>query len=550
MTNSSTREAGSAPTLADYLAVLRRRKWLFLTVALLVPLAATLVSMRGPQLYEGFAQVLLKRQDLTSSLSGVQAPYTDPTRATQTEAKLARVPEVLARAIEAVPESNMTPLELQKRSSVTTEFGTDILTFSVEDPRPEVVQSLATAYAHAFTEYRQDLDTAEIARIHESVKQQIRKLEREGLPASAAYRTLVQKERQIAAVRALQTPTAVVVHEADRAEKVPSTATRNGLLALVLGVLFGLGAVFLREALDSRVRSVDTVRETLGLRVLGKLPDPPRRLRKNDRLVMMAVPLSHEAEPFRTLRAGLDFANSEVKARTILVTSALDDEGKSTTVSNLALALARAGRHVVLADFDLRSPSVHQLFDLPRRPGLTDVELDGLRLERVLHTIDDGVAEMATLGPVRESPGGRLEVLCAGRALDNPDRVATESAFENVLHGLGDRGEIVLIDSAPLLPIGDTLVLSSKVDAMILVVRQDALASETLRNVEDALASVPAAKLGLILTGVDRHEALGQYRYPRSQATDGQPVENTSQWSSTKVSDEPYTYVEAASLEE
>jgi succinoglycan biosynthesis transport protein ExoP len=160
----------------------------------------------------------------------------------------------------------------------------------------------------------------------------------------------------------------------------------------------------------------------------------------------------------------------------------------------------------------------------------------------------DNITTLAA--PREERSPGKLEVLCSGRALENPDRVATEFAFAGVVRALRDRGDVVLIDSAPLLPVGDTLVLSAKVDAMLLVVRQDALATATLREVEDVLASVPSTKLGLIVTGVDAHEALGQYRYPPARASSDEPVRTGARWSSTKASDESYSYAEATSLEE
>ena len=131
---------------------------------------------------------------------------------------------------------------------------------------------------------------------------------------------------------------------------------RNGLIAFCLGLVLALIVVFLVDALDTRVRSVDTIRDALGLPSARTFGHAPSRLRKRNGLVMLADPTSREAEPFRALRWSLDLANAEHGARTIMITSAVDGEGKSTTVANLAVALARAGRRVVLIDADL-SPS-------------------------------------------------------------------------------------------------------------------------------------------------------------------------------------------------
>lgn len=502
-------EERGTPTLSDYLLVLRRWKWIFLLPVVLVPAVAVLISMRERPTYEASAKVLLNRQNVTESLTGVSAGFVDPARAAQTEAELARVPEVASRAIEAVRIRNLTPSKLLKSSAVSASASSDFLRFSVRHSDPDIATRLATGYARAFTRYRHDLDTRELERTHEAVQRRIEQLETAGLKGSELYRGLVQTERQLIAIEALQTPTALVVDEPDRTTKVGSQTVRNGLIGLALGLVLGLVLAFLRDALDTRVRSVDTIRNGLGLRLLGSLPAPPRQLRKADRLVMMAAPMSREAEPFRGLRASLDFANADYRARTIMVTSAVDGEGKSTTVANLAVALARAGRRVVLIDFDLRSPCLHRLFNLDERPGLIDVELGNAELEDALRPVpvteQDSTAENGNL-PTRR--GGKLEVLPAGHVLQDPD--GAELAVPMIVESLRDRADLLLIDAAPLLPVGDAIALSAYVDALILVVRLNALRSSALDDLRRILSSSPAAKLGFVLTGVERGEEYTQ----------------------------------------
>jgi succinoglycan biosynthesis transport protein ExoP len=505
-------EEKGTPTLRDYLLVLRRWKWNFLLPVVLVPAVAVLISMREPATYEASAKVLLSRQNVTESLTGVSAGFVDPARTAQTEAELARVPQVASRAIEAVRVRNLTPSKLLESSAVSASASSDFLRFSVRHSDPDIARRLATGYARAFTEYRHGLDTRELERTQEAVQRRIEQLEAAGLKGSELYRRLVQNERQLTAIEALQTPTAVVVAEPDRTTKVGSQTVRNGLIGLALGLVLGLVLAFLRDALDTRVRSVDAIRNRLGLRLLGSLPAPPRRLGKADRLVMMAAPMSYEAEPFRGLRASLDFANADNRARTIMVTSAIDREGKSTTVANLAVALARAGRRVVLIDFDLRSPYLHRLFNLDERPGLIDVELGNAVLEDALRLVpvteQDSTAENGN--PTRR--GGRLEVLPAGHALQDPDGAELGAAM--IFESLRDRADLLLIDAAPLLPVGDAIALSAYVDALILVVRLNALPSSALDHLRRILSSSPAAKLGFVLTGAERGEEYMQsHRY-------------------------------------
>ena len=127
---------------------------------------------------------------------------------------------------------------------------------------------------------------------------------------------------------------------------VRSSLDRCGtaFLGLALGLLLGLGLAFLREALDTHVRTADGVARRLGLPILGQIPQPPRSLRGSDRLAMLDRPETIYAEPFRILRTNLELVNLERPAKTIMVTSAVEGEGKSTTIANLAVATARAGR--------------------------------------------------------------------------------------------------------------------------------------------------------------------------------------------------------------
>jgi polysaccharide biosynthesis transport protein len=505
-------EKGGTPTLLDYLRVLRRWKWTFLYAVVLVPAVAVFVSLSEPPAYEASAKILLNRHNVTESLTGLPAPYVDPARTAETEAELARVPEVARRAIARARVRNLTPSDLLESSSVSASASSDFVRFAVTQQDPAIARRLATAYARAFTSYRHDLDTQEFARAQAAVQRRIESLETAGLKGSAVYRSLRQKERQLTSLEALRTPTAVVVEEPDRTTKVGPQTARNGMIGLALGLVLGLVLAFLRDAVDTRVRSVDAIRDRLGLRLLGSLPAPPRKLQKEHRLAMMAAPMSHDAELFRSLRASVDFANVDSRARTIMVTSAVEGEGKTITVANLAVALARAGRRVVLVDFDLRGPALHGLFNLDQQPGLIDVELGDAELEDALRPVPlTGGAENGL--PIRRE--GKLEVLPAGHTLQDPDWAAL--AVARILEGVQDRADLVLIDAAPLLPVGDAIALSAYVDAMILVVRLNALRSSALEDLHRILSSSPAAKLGFVLTGVARGEAYKQshrYRAP------------------------------------
>ena len=166
----------------------------------------------------------------------------------------------------------------------------------------------------------------------------------------------------------------------------------------------------------------------VALPLLGRIPKPNRRLQKADQIVMLTEPRSIAAEPVRKLRTNLEFLNLDRNLRTILFTSSIQREGKSTTVANLAVALARAGRRVALVDLDLRRPYLNRFFRLPPSPGITDVALGRYELSAALSQVPIPAPEAQggrgdlRGGPVRSTPtnGNRrldafLTLLPAGR---------------------------------------------------------------------------------------------------------------------------------------
>src|SRR5205823_1128448 len=151
-----------------------------------------------------------------------------------------------------------------------------------------------------------------------------------------------------------------------------------------IGVLLGIGLALLWETLDTRVRSAEDVSSKLRAPLLGRLPTPSRRIRNSDSLVMIEEPEGVQAEAFRMLRTNLEFARLERDAKTVMISSAIEQEGKSTTIANLAIAVARSGQRVALVDLDLRRPYLDRFFHLEGRPGIAHVALGQVSLDQAL----------------------------------------------------------------------------------------------------------------------------------------------------------------------
>lgn len=511
-------------SLRDYLRVVRRRKWIILQAVVLVPAAAVAFSLQQQRLYESESEVLLSRQNLAAILTGTPDPILNQSadRVAQTQADLARVPEVARRVLAALKLRDRTPDDLLAASEVSPKPNADLLVFTVTDPEPSLARRLAGEYANQFTLYRRELDTGALERARLEVAERLEELDREGQRDSALYASLAEKEQQLKTLEALQTSNAFVVREAGVAKQVQPRPARNGVLGLALGLVLGLGLAFLWEALDTRVRTAQEIGERLGLPLLARLPAPPKRLQKDNRLVMLAEPSGVHAEAFRMLRTNLDFARLDRDVRTIMVTSALEREGKSTTAANLAVALARSGQRVVLVDLDMRRPDLDRFFRLDGRLGLTHVVLGHATLREALTPIVVGGAEPrgGVLRPNGNgSPDGELLVLRSGPIPPEAGEFVATHALGEVLAALRDRADTVIVDSPPLLNVGDAMALSTMVDAVLVVAQVNLVRRGSLNELHRLLTTMPAHKLGFVMAGAggeDGYEGYCEYYSYRS----------------------------------
>lgn len=483
-----------------------------LLYALLVPAAATYFSVRQTAEYESTAEVYINKQNLASALTGIEDTtlYVDEERAAETQASLASVPEVAREALKRAGVTDRGAEDLLAQSSVAPKGFTDILEFAVVDMDPDLAERLASAYANAFTVYRGRLDTESLVRAHREVTAALERLRNQGRQDEELYKSLEANQQQLQTLQTLQTSRAYVVRPAGEAVQISPQPFRNAVLGLMFGLVLGLGFAFLLEALDTRIRSAAEVGERLGLTLLARVPAPPKRLQKRDQLIMVAAPRDHRAEPFRMLGTNLEFATLDNTLRSILVTSAVEAEGKSTTAGNLAVAMARAGKRVALVDLDLRRPYLHRFFELGGRPGVTSVALGDVALEEALAYVD------------LDDALGELHVLTTGPLPPDPGEFVGTHQLREILMRLSADFDAVVIDSPPLLHVGDAMRLSSSVDGVLVVTQLNLVRRRMLTELRQVLDGVPARKLGFVVTGAHREEGAGYgygygYRYAQGQ---------------------------------
>lgn len=500
--------AGQPRALRDYLRILRRRKWYVIGTAILVAVFAAVFAAQQPKAYRAQAQVLLNRQDLANGLTGIQNPTfaEDPARYAATQASVARSPNVAALALSTHHVPGRTATDLLKESSVTPDATADVLDFTVQDQNPAVAAQLVNAYTSAFVAYQLGIETNVLFQARLKLKQRLSGMSKN----NPDYPTLTNSLLQLHTMQLLQTQDTVLGQPKSGVQVAPRP-TRDGLLGLGFGLLIGLGLAFAAEALDRRVRTVEEVEEEIRLPLLASIPSPPRTSRGG--IAMFDDPGSPYAEALRRLATNIVFSNPDRVARTLMFTSALQQEGKSTTLANLGVALAAVGNRVVLVDLDLRRPSLASLFGVHRPIGLTDVTVGRKPLEQALSPIQLGELKKLESGddPTEPLLHGSLHLLPTGPLPLSPGEfVASDALAERVLAPLRERFDYVLVDSPPAAVFGDAIRLAVRVDGTIAVTRLGLASRTALSDLHRQLSGAPTPPLGVVVTGV-RSPALAAY---------------------------------------
>ena len=338
---------------------------------------------------------------------------------------------------------------------------------------------------------RQDeADANELARLQDQLGQY-----------RSSYTTLLNSYSSISLAEASSGDTVTVVSRAEvpRAPIRPQVM-RNSLLAAVAGILLAAGIAFLVEYLDDTVKTPDDAQE-VGLGILATVQRAGGNGKKRPQeLFALNQTRSPVTEAYRTLRTNLQFSSLDRPVHCLVVTSAMAAEGKTTTVANLAVVMAQAGKRVLLVDADLRRPAVHRLFGLNNRSGLTDAL----------------VGEPAALNSfLRETDVKNLRVLTSGPVPPNPQELLGSQRMEDLLQRLRREADLILIDTPPSLVVADANVLAARTDGVLLVVNADRTRRMAVQQATEGLRQVGASVLGGVLNMVDirRGGGAGYYSY-------------------------------------
>jgi receptor protein-tyrosine kinase len=484
------------------LGVLRRR-WLVVVAAVAVCLfvGVVIAGVNSNKRYDSSARVLFDTSNLSDAALQLQRSADDPQREAATNVLLAGS-EAVAAEVRRQLHLSTSVSDLQDKVKVEAEPNANVLQITATDSNPRHAATLANAFAKQFVAFRARGDRQSIEAAQRDLQQQLA-----ALPATAPERQDVRDALQrLASSHALANGDARVIAKA----AVPTSPAGLGLkavlvLAAIIGLALGLVAALIVESMDKRITDVASFEREYRLRALAVVPQKTFRrqgLRSN----------SGDLEPFRILRTAVDFARVTRPVRTVMVTSAVRGEGKSSVAIGLAQAIALSGRPVILVELDLRHPSLARTFGMADQGGVTNALLGSEPNDLVQR-------------PLRELPD--LEVLAAGVLPPNPAELLEARALDVMLNSLLQDGKKTLvIDAAPLLPVADAQILLNKpaVEASVVVARQGVTTRDHARRARLILDGHAAAPIGLVVTGHTARDVYG-YGYGEIWQPDAQQAE-------------------------
>lgn len=313
--------------------------------------------------------------------------------------------------------------------------------------------------------------------------------------------------------------TAVIVDEAlVPTAPLPKNDIQRILTAIVIGMLLGVGLAFLLEYLDYTVRTPEALEAIYRLPVQGVISITPRKFfqKQKSALISLSDSRSPTAESFRALRTGVQVARLGAPLRSLLVTSAGPGEGKTFVAANLAVSLAQSGCRVILVDTDLRKPRLHQVFEVSRDIGFTNLVVSQQ------HNLVDGLYKTGIKN---------LRVMTCGVVPPNPAELLTSQRAEQLMQRLGEEADIIIYDSPPAATVTDASIIAQRVDAVLQVVWAGHTRIHHVLRCKAVLEHVGATILGTVLNQVKTAD-LGYYSYYYYYGyyqENGQTT-NTSRW--------------------
>lgn len=525
-------ERSSLESILDYAQTLWRWAWLLLLVAIASGAVAYYLTNQKPRVFEANTRAVVNVVTGSDYYDAYSASY-GAQRLAETYAQTMITPELLQSVSERLG------YEVTGKITVTPVENSPIFTIVVTDSDPQKAADTAnmvlttfsekvmTDQSSRYTDLKQGLEE-EIARIDQSLTDinerlavlQIKEAElaeaekraaqmvAEGLEpievvrdpndyVARAQLELAQSQYQstrsslfynLQQIKLTEVQSATTISQIDKAvanaEPIQPQPMKSAGLAAVVGLIAAGGIVFLIAFLQDEVRDPEEFSRRWGVPVVGVITHYSYN---QDQLITVAKPRMPVSEAFRSLRTNLQFSGIDTPLKTVLVTSASPSDGKSSIVANLATVIAQSEKNVVVMDADMRRPTLHKLFKLSNRIGLSDYFIR--------------TPEKMT-GVVKKTRVNGLNIITSGSLPPNPSELLSSSKMQDVLSLLEKHFDMVLLDSPPLLAVTDALILAKSVNGVLLVVDPKKTKRGAIRQAIEQLQRLDTRLLGVVLNNI------------------------------------------------
>jgi capsular exopolysaccharide synthesis family protein len=461
--------------LRAYLRMFWRWKWLLLSFVVAVPLIAYVIESGKTNTYQSSSLIGINSATVNSSVTGNAGSFsTSNITAIAELVTTTPVADVAAGLMHPPANPGQVVGEVSANGDPTTNF----LTITATDPDPARAAAIANAFARAIS---LNLQQAAVGQVNAAIKSVRAQLATAKDPATKA--TLQQQLQQLIAARSTQGGEAAVLQPAVPSSTPTGTSTRRTLeLALLIGLLLGIGAVVVAESADRRIRTPEDLETITGLPLLAAI--------ESSAFSGDLTTTSEDDEAFQMLRTSLRYFNIERPLDSVIITSAGEKDGKTTVATRLALAAAGAGLDVVLVDADLRRAGVTNRFGIKAHDGLGAV-IVGAR------SPDEVMVEQ----PLDQQGAVPLRILPAGNPPPNPSALMSSDGMAEVLKELEQQSDLVIVDSPAALAVSDPLPLMTKVSGVVVVARMNSSSRQTVRRLQKIIESAHGRMLGVVATG-------------------------------------------------
>lgn len=495
-------------TLRDYLRTMREHRVLIVAVTILAAALALGLTLPQRRIYTAQASVSLR--DISEDYGAVGIPVAPAQTQQQLSAAAAQTTTTaeVASRVKRQLNSNMSVAQLQSSVTATVDQSSNFVIVQAHDRTAAGAAALANAFATQSTALSNNDAKTRFAAQARSIRTKIAQFGGSRAKSSAKIELESERARFLSLANFAQPATIVESATPPSGPSSPKPVF-DAFLGAVIGLIIAIVIAFGRQAVDRRLRDAREVGQLLELPVIGDLREDALGCAPADDSSSRGQLSDLDLESVRMIRRNLDFLAAHETVKTVAITSALPKEGKSTLAAALAFSAAAIGRRTLLIECDLRRPVIADRLALQPKPGLTDYIGGEAEPDDILQIV---AVEPSINGGPRATPG-QLVCIVAGSATTRTDELLSAPRFHELLDEVSSVYDLVVLDSAPILPVADTLEILPLVDGVLLCVRVRQTTREQALAARVAIQRFPPRPVGVVVTAAAASDEYGSYAY-------------------------------------